>query len=72
MVFCKSQKSSYGSSDDAVNVDVGEQCQLGIAGIEPAHMTAERHDAAFGVVLEIEVVVALRIGAELRIIPVRR
>ena len=29
-----------------MDVDVGQQCELGITRIEPTHMAAERHDAA--------------------------
>jgi len=55
-----------------VDVDVGEQRQLGVAGIEPAHMAAKRHNATFGVILEAEVVVALRVGAEVGIVVIGR
>jgi hypothetical protein len=58
--------------DDAVDVHVREDLQLGVTGVHPPHVGAQRHLAAVRIGGIGEVVVAPRVRAELRVVPRRR
>ena len=65
----KVRSVSRPAADHAATIHVGG----GVARIHPAHVRAERHGITVGVhVLIIEIVVALHVGAKLRVVLVRR